>query len=168
MDIKNNATEKSEPDMSGRGNDILNTIQLLQNKEIHVGYLKADLHFRYSTTFSYPVIFRLQGTGTVPETVALAFDISQADKTKQLVEEKFIVPKVCAKVSRNSIVNYFVDIVEKNSKFALYLNEKPPAYDKLAFYPLTDSQKIVFNQHLVMAVIKILDERTRIKHTDTL
>ena len=168
MDIGNIDPGRTEPDMSGRGNDFLNTIQILQNKEIHEGFLEAELHFRFSAAFRYPVIFKLQGAGAVPETVALAFDISQVDKTKQLVEEKFIVPKVCIKVTRNSIVNYLADVVEKNSNFALYLNKKPPTYEKLVFYPLTDNQKIVFNEHLVMAVIKILDERTKIKQRDAL
>jgi hypothetical protein len=167
MDTKNSETEKSEPDISGKGNDFLDTIQMLQNKEIHEGYLKADLHFRFSAAFNYPIVFRLQGTGMTTETTALAFNISQTDKTKQLVEEKFIVPQVCKKLTRDSIVHYFASIVEKNIPFALFIHKKQPAYEKLTFFSLADAQKIVFSEHLVMAIIKIIDERKKIEQADT-
>jgi hypothetical protein len=161
MATKNSETEKIEPDISGKGNDFLDTIQILQNKEIQDGYLEAKLHFSFSAAFSYPVVFRLQSTGMMTATTALAFDISQSDKTKQRVEEKFIVPQVCKKVTRDSILHYLASIVEKDIPFALFLHRKQLAYGKLTFYPLTDTQKIVFSEHLVMKIIEIVDKRKK-------
>jgi len=167
MTVEKGEKEKPEPDISGKGKDFLDTIQVLQNKEIHEGYLEAELHFRFGSAFCYPLIFKIQGMSAVPETIALAFDISQTDKTKQLVEEKLIVPRVCRNMTRDQVVEYLADIVETNSFFAFYLHKQPRTYEKLKFYPMIENQKIVFNEHLVMAIIKILDRRKRIRQTNT-
>jgi hypothetical protein len=165
MDKKNTEQESFESDMSGRGNDLLDTIQMIQNKQIHEGYFEAEIVLKHSATFGYPVVFKIQGSGSNLETIAIAFDISQPDKTKQLVEEKFIVPQVCKNIKRDSIVDYFADIVEKDGNFALYINKRPLECGNLTFYRMTDNQKIIFNEHLVMLIIKILDERKKIKQT---
>lgn len=155
----NNTTARIKPDMSGRGKEFLDMIQMLQHKEVTEGYLGINRCFRFSAAFSYPVIFRLQSTGTWTQITAMGFDVTQHDKTKQLVEEKFIVPKVCRKITRDSIVYYFADVIEHDSCFALYLHEKPSVYRKILFHGLIDDQELVFDEHLVMAVMEILDNR---------
>ena len=165
MDKKNTEKESPEPDMSGRGSDLLDTIQMIQDKEIHEGYFEAEIVFKHSATFGYPAVFKIQGSGSSLETIAIAFDTSQPDKTKQLVEDKFIVPQICKNITRDSIVDYFADIIEKDGNFALYINKRPSECENLTFYRMTDNQKVIFNEHLVMLIIKILDERKRIKQT---
>ncbi|MGB3479996.1 MAG: hypothetical protein WBB67_12670 [bacterium] len=165
MDKRNTEKENPEPDMSGRGSDLLDTMQMIQNKQIHEGYFEAEIVLKHSATFGYPVVFKIQDSGSSLETIAITFDTSQPDKTKQLVEEKFIVPQVCKNMTRDSIVDYFTDIVEKDGNFALYINKRPLECENLTFYRMTDDQKVIFSEYLVMRIIKILDERKRIKQT---
>jgi hypothetical protein len=134
---------------------------VIQNKKIQQGYFHAELLLRYGVAFKYPAVFEIRGSGSVLETTAIAFDITQKDKTKQLVEEKLIVPKVCKNLCRDDLLWYLADIVRKESNFVLYVSEKPHKYDHLRFYALTENQRLVFNEHMILAIIQLLDARKK-------
>jgi hypothetical protein len=78
-----------------------------------------------------------------------------------LNRERIIVPEVCEAITREDFIKYFadIDIVERDGNFVVYIDKKPTGYEKLTFHILTDGQKVVFNEHLLMALIKVLDER---------
>lgn len=155
----NHKRSNCQPDISGNGSDLLNIVQVLQSKIIHEGYFQTDFLLKFSATFEYPAVFKLRSSGSILGTSAIAFDVKQKDKTKQLVEEKLIVPKVCKNITRDSLLCYLADVVEKNMNFVFYLSNKPSEYDTLTFYLIEENQNIVFTGHMIMAVIRILDER---------
>ena len=159
MNKKNSATEVISPSWSGSGDDLFDTIQVLTNREIHDGYFEIDIVFKFSDTFKYPLVFEIKSSDSVVESIAIAFNIPKKDKTKWTIEERIIVPEVCKTITREDFIKYFADIVEKDGNFAVYIDRKPPEYKKLKFHNLTDEQKVVFNEHLFMAIIKVLDER---------
>lgn len=159
MNKKNSATEAISPSWSGSGDDLFDTIQVLKNREIHDGYFEIDIVFKFSDTFKYPLVFEIKSSDSVVESIAIAFNVSEKDKTKWVIEERIIVPEVCEAITREDFIKYFADIVEKDGNFAVYIDKKPTEYEKLKFHNLTDEQKVVFNEHLFMAIIKVLDER---------
>jgi hypothetical protein len=159
MNKKNSATETISPSWSGSDGDLFDTIQVLKNREIHDGYFEIDIVFKFSDTFKYPLVFEIKSSDSVVESIAIAFNISEKDKTKWAIEERIIVPEVCEIITREDFIKYFADIVEKDGNFAVYIDKKPTEYEKLKFHTLTDEQKVVFNEHLFMAIIKVLDER---------
>jgi len=147
------------PSWLGSGYDLFDTIQIIKGKNIQDGYLEIDLRFKFGDNFEYPIVFEIKSSVSGVDVVAIAFNISETDKTKWLIEEKVIVPKICNIITREDFINYFTDVVERNIDFALYINKKPWRYAKLKFYNLKDTQKIIFNEHFVMAITKVLDER---------
>jgi len=159
MNKKNSVTEAISPSWSGSGDDLFDTIQVLKNREIHDGYFGIDIVFKFSDTFKYPLVFEIKSSDSVVESIAIAFNIPKKDKTKWAIEERIIVPEVCEAITREDFIKYFADIVEKDGNFAVYIDKKPTEYEKLKFHTLTDEQKVVFNEHLLMAIIKVLDER---------
>lgn len=154
MNKKNSATETISPSWSGSGDNLFDTIQVLKNREIHDGYLEIDIAFRFSDTFKYLLVFEMKSSDSVVESIAIAFNIPEKDKTKWAIEERIIVPEVCETITREDFIKYFADIVEKDGNFAVYIDKKPTEYEKLKFHTLTDKQKVVFNEHLLMAIIK--------------
>ena len=161
MNKKTSATEAISPSWSGSGDDLFDTIQVLKNREIHDGYFEIDIVFKFSDTFKYPLVFEIKSSDSVVESIAIAFYIPKKDKTKWIIEERIIVPEVCEAITREDFIKYFADIVEKDGNFAVYIDKKPTEYEKLRFHTLTDEQKVVFNEHLFMAIIKVLDERKK-------
>lgn len=159
MNKKNSATKTISPSWSGSGDDLFDTIQVLKNREIHDGYLEIDIIFKFSDTFKYPLVIEIKSSDSVVESITIAFNIPKRDKTKWAIEERIIVPEVCEAITREDFIKYFADIVEKDGNFAVYIDKKATEYEKLKFHTLTDEQKVVFNEHLVMAIMKVLDER---------
>jgi hypothetical protein len=161
MNKKNSATKTISPNWSGTGDDLFDTIQVLTNREIHDGYFETDIVFKFSDTFKYPLVFEIKSSDSVVESITIAFNIPKRDKTKWAIEERIIVPEVCEAITREDFIKYFadIDIVERDGNFVVYIDKKPTEYEKLTFHILTDGQKVVFNEHLLMALIKVLDER---------
>jgi hypothetical protein len=158
----NNTTK--EPDWQGSGSELLNTIRRVKDKMVRRGFLEIDLPYEFSDTFRYSVVIEVESSGSVIESVAIAFRIDKdMDATKSAIEESVIVPEVLSTFTRDNLMNYFADIVEKQSRLAFYLNRKPRKFENLKFYELTNEQKVVFNEFLVMAIEKVLIERKKKK-----
>jgi len=113
----------------------------------------------FSKNFEYPIIFIFTRSESMVVSLAVAIDIPQATDQKGLIEETFIAPMVCEALTRDEIVGYFASIVERNSSFAYYFNQKPPRYDTFQFYHLKPNQQLVLNEHLALTIMKVLDDR---------
>jgi hypothetical protein len=161
---KNDVEKTSTANWSGSGDDLLDTIQIIKDKKIHDGYFETDFLFKFNDKFKYPLVFELRSSDSAVELTAIAFDTSNISKREQMIEQNIIVPKVCKLLLRDNFIDYFAGIIEENSNFSIYIDKKPAKFEKLRFHNLTDAQKIVFNEHLVMAIVQLLDKRKDNNH----
>lgn len=153
-----------EPDWQGNGSELLGTIQTVKDKVVSSGFLEIELRYEFSNTFRYPVVIEVKSSGPIIESVAIAFKIDNGmNATKSAIEESIIVPEVLNAFKRDDFINYFADIVEKQSKLAFYLNKKPAKFKNLKFHKLAEKQKIIFNEFLIMAIEKVLEERKSVR-----
>jgi hypothetical protein len=148
------------PDWLGSGHDLFGTIQIIKGKTIAKGYLEIDFDFKFSEAFNYPIIFELKNINADIEAYAIAFRINdEKGPAQKAIEESVIAPKVCSILRRNDFVKFFADVVEKNIDFALYINKTPGKFKDIKIYSLTEDQKIIFNEKLVLAITEVLDRR---------
>lgn len=161
---KNDVKKTCTANWSGSGDDLFITIQIIKDKEFHDGYFETDLLFKFNDKFKYPIVFELKSSDSAVELTAIAFDISNIGKREQMIEQNIIVPKVCKTIVKDNFIDYFASIIEENSNFSIYIDNKLAKFDKLRFHSLTDEQKIVFNEHLAMAIAQLLDKRKSNKH----
>jgi hypothetical protein len=164
IENKNIDNGYKEPDWQGNGSELLGTIQTVKDKVVSNGFLEIELPYEFSNTFRYPVVIEVKSSGPIIESVAIAFKIDdEMGAAKSTIEKNIIVPEVLNVFKRDDFINYLADIVEKQSKLAFYLNKKPAKFKKLKFYKLIDKQKIVFNEFLIIAIEKVLEERKSVK-----
>ena len=164
IENKNIDNGYKEPDWQGNGSELLGTIQTVKDKVVSNGFLEIELPYEFNNTFRYPVVIEVKSSGPIIESVAIAFKIDdEMGATKSTIEKNIIVPEVLNVFKRDDFINYLADIVEKQSKLAFYLNKKPAKFKKLKFYKLIDKQKIVFNEFLIIAIEKVLEERKSVK-----
>jgi hypothetical protein len=161
---KNDVEKTCTASWSGSGDDLFDTIQIIKDKEFHDGYFETDVVFKFSDKFKYPLVLELKSSDSAVELTAIAFDISNIGKREQMIEQNIIVPKVCKIIVRDNFIDYFASIIEENGNFSIYIDNKPAKFEKLRFHSLTDAQKIVFNEHLVMAIAQLLDRKKGNKH----
>jgi hypothetical protein len=160
IDSKSVNNTPKKPDWQGNGSELLDTIRRVKDKAVRRGFLEIDLPYEFSDTFRYPVVIEVESSGSVIESIAIAFRIDKdMGAAKSTIEESIIVPEVLSAFTRDNLINYFADIVEKQSKLSFYLNKNPVKFKKLKFYKLTNEQKIVFNEFLIMAVERALEKR---------
>ncbi len=147
------------PDLQGRGADLLDTFHIIQGKEFHTIFFKADLNFRFSENFEYPIIFIFTRSGSIIVSLAAAIDIPHAEGQKRLIEETFIAPVVCEALTKEDIIAYFAAIVMHNSAFSYYIDHEPECFIACRFTDLKSWQQVVLNEQLTLAIIKILDKK---------
>jgi len=152
---------KIHPDLQGSGAELLDTFQIIRDKNFEAVYFEADLKFTFSKNFVYPIIFIFVKSDSTIISLAVAIDVSQTRSQKGLIEEMFIAPTVCEALTRDEIVGYFASIVERNASFAYYFNQKPPRCDARQFHHLSPNQQVVLNEHLALAIMRVLDERKK-------
>ena len=145
--------------MQGSGAELLDTFQIIRDKDFKTAYLEADLKFIFSKNFEYPIIFIFVKSDSAIVSLAAAIDVSHTRGQKGLIEETFIAPMVCEALTRDEIVGYFASIVERNASFAYYFNQKPPRCDASQFHHLNPNQQVVLNEHLALAIMRVLDDR---------
>jgi len=138
---------------------LLDTFQIIRDKNFEAVYFEADLKFTFSKNFAYPIIFIFVKSDSTIVSLTAAIDVSHTRGQKELIEETFIAPMVCEALTRGEIVGYFASIVERNASFAYYFNQKPPRYDASQFHHLNPNQQVVLNEHLALAIMKVLDDR---------
>ena len=164
IENKNIDNGYKEPDWQGNGSELLGTIQTVKDKVVSNGFLEIELPYEFSNTFRYPVVIEVKSSGPIIESVAIAFKIDNGmNATKSAIEESIIVPEVLNAFKRDDFINYFADIVEKQSKLFFYLNKKPAKFKNLKFHKLAEKQKIIFNEFLIMAIEKVLEERKSVR-----
>lgn len=149
------------PDWLGSGQDLFGTIQIIKGKQLESGYLEMDSDFRFSDAFNYPIVFRIRsGDGDI-EIYAISFRInSDISPAARAIEEKIIVPKVCKTITRQDLITFFADVVQRNVDFALYINEPPKKFQSLVVCELDSDQRLILNDRLIMKITMVLDERT--------
>lgn len=148
------------PDWLGSGEDLFGTIQIMQGKQINNGFLEIDFDFKFSESFNYPIVFEIKNVEANIEAFGIAFRIDrEADPSQRVIEENIIAPKVCSSLRRDDFIKFFADVVEKNVDFALYLNKTPRRFRSIKFFKLSDEQKIIFNQKLMLAIADVVDKR---------
>jgi hypothetical protein len=145
--------------LQGSGAELLDTLQIIRDKDFKAAYLEADLKFTFSKNFEYPIIFIFVKSDSAIVSMAVAIDVSHTRGQKGLIEEMFIAPIVCEALTCGEIVGYFASIVERNASFAYYFNQKPTHYDACQFHHLSPNQQVVLNEHLALAIMKVLDDR---------
>jgi hypothetical protein len=161
MIIDRKSAEK-EPVWQGDGPGLLDALRNCRGEIVRSGFLEIELPFEFCDTFKYPIIIELKSTGSVMESVAIAFRVPEEIHTaKGTFKENAIVPKVMNFITRDHLVHYFSALVEKQSKVSFYLDDKPEKLEKLKFYVLTDKQKIVFNEFFVMAIESALEKKKK-------
>lgn len=149
------------PDLQGMGTDLLDTFHIIQNKEFHAVFFKADLNYKFSENFEYPIVIIFARSESAVVSLAVAIDIPQTKGQKELIEETFIAPVVCEALTREELITYFAAIIIHNTAFSYYIDQKPEQFDSCRFINLKPEQQLVLNEHLTLAIIKILDERDR-------
>jgi hypothetical protein len=120
-----------------------------------------DSAFRFSDAFNYPIVFKIRSQNGDIEIYALAFringDISSAARA---IEERIIVPEVCKTITKQDMVKFLADVVQRNVDFALYINKTPRRFKNIAVCDLEGDQRIILNERLIMQITVVLDERT--------
>jgi hypothetical protein len=147
------------PDWLGSGEDLFATIQIIQSKNINIGFLEIDYNFKFSNEFKYPVIFTLKTIGIDIVADCIAFRIDEKDPNKRVIEENFVAPSVSRILTHHDFIKFFADIVRDDITFALYMNERPRKFRDLRFSPLTEKQKITFNERLIFEIMECLDRQ---------
>jgi len=164
IDSKNRNKVNNEPDWQGSGSELLGAIQIIKDKVISGGFLEIGFSYEFNDVSRYPIVIEIKGSGSVVESVAIAFKIdNKMNATQKTIGKKFNASAAFNAFKRNDFINYFADTVEKQSNFAFYINKTPAKFKNLKFHKLMDKQKIVFNEHLVTAILKVLDERKRLE-----
>jgi hypothetical protein len=151
------------PDWLSSGQDLFGTLQIIRGKQIDQGYLEVDFDFRFSDTFNYPIIFNIRSMNGDIEAYAISFRIrDEKDVAERVIDERFIAPKVASILTINDFIGFFADVVQKDIDFALYINKTPEKFKKLNVYQLNPKQRIVFNEHFIMAITEVLDRRLQV------
>jgi hypothetical protein len=149
------------PDWLGSGQDLFGTIQIIKGKMIESGYLEVDSDFRFSDAFNYPIVFRIRSLNGEIEIYAISFrvngDISAAAR---VIEERIIVPNVCKTITKQDLITFLADVVQRNVDFALYINKTPKKFKNITVCELGSDQRIILNDRLIMQITVVLDERT--------
>jgi len=151
------------PDWLGSGEDLFATIQIIQSKNINIGFLEIDFNFKFSNEFNYPVIFTLKTIGTDVVADCIAFRIEEKDPNKRMIEENFVAPSVSRILTHQDFIKFFADVIKDDIPFALYLNDRPRKFRDLRFCPLTEKQKIVLNEHLIFSIMERLDRQRAVQ-----
>lgn len=162
MDVseKNKTGKVVLPDWLGSGQDLFGTIQIIKGKTIEKGFLEFDFDFKFSETFNYPIFFEIRNIDAEIEAHAIGFRFDEGiDRDTRAIEESIIAPKVCSSLRRADFIIFLADIVEKEIDFALYLNKIPKKFKNIMTYALSDEQRIVLNERLIMEVMEVLDKR---------
>lgn len=147
------------PDWLGSGQDLFGTIQIMQGKQITDGFLEIDFDFKFSETFNYPIIFKIKSADAHIEAFGIAFRIDrEADPAQRVIEENIIAPKVCDSLRHDDFIRFFAEVVEKNVDFALYLNKTPRRFEGIRFFKLSDAQRIIFDEKLMLAIADVVDK----------
>ncbi len=148
------------PDWLGSGQDLFGTIQIMKGKQIARGFLEIDFDFRFSESFNYPIVFEIRSVHSNLEAFGIAFRIDrEADPAQRAIEENIIAPKVCSSLRLDDFIKFFADVVEKNVDFAIYLNKAPRRFKNIKFFKLSEEQKIVLNERLMIAITEAVDRR---------
>jgi len=125
IDSKSANDTTKKPDWQGTGSELLDTIRRIQDKVVRCGFLEIELPCEFSDTFRYPVVIEVKSSGSVIESIAIAFRIDKdLDATKSTIEESIIVPEVLSAFTRDNLINHFADIVEKQSKLVFLFKPK--------------------------------------------
>jgi len=152
------------PDWLGSGQDLFGTIQIMKGKQINRGFLEIDFDFKFSETFNYPIVFEIKSAYSNIEIFGIAFRIDrEVDPAQRAIEENIIAPKVCSSVRRTDFINFLAEVVEKNVDFALYLNKTPRRFKNIKFFDLSEEQKIVLDERLMLAIADVVDRRKAIR-----
>jgi len=155
------------PDWLGSGEDLFATIQIIQGKNISIGFLEIDYNFKFSTEFNYPVILTLKSINADIACDTVAFRIEGVPANKKMIEENFVAPSVTHSLTHQDLVSFFAEIVIKDITFALYLNKRPRRFRDLRFCPLTEKQKIVLNGRFVFEIMEVLDRERAVQALTT-
>lgn len=155
------------PDWLGSGEDLFATIQIIQGKNISIGFLEIDHNFKFSAEFNYPVILTLKSISADIACDTVAFRIEGVTPDKRLIEESFVAPSVVRTLTHQDLVSFFAEIVVKDVTFALFLNKRPRRFRDLRFWPLTETQKIVLNEHFVFEIMEVLDQQRAVQALNT-
>jgi hypothetical protein len=154
-----NHEDQTLPDWLGSGEDLFATIQIIQSKNINIGFLEIDYNFKFSNEFNYPAVFTLKTIGTEITADCIAFRIDEKDPNKRMIEENFVAPSVSRILTHQDFIKFFAEVVRDDVPFALYLDERPRKFRDLRFCPLTEKQKIILNERLVFEIMERLDRQ---------
>ncbi len=147
------------PDWLGSGEDLFATIQIIQGKNISIGFLEVDYNFKFSVQFNYPAVLTIKTINQEIVCDTIAFRIDAATLESRMIEENFVAPSVIHSLTHQDLVSFFADIVLKDITFALFLNQHPRRFRDLRFFPLTENQKIVLNDRFVFEIMAVLDKQ---------
>jgi hypothetical protein len=153
----------SLPDWLGSGEDLFATIQIIQSKNINIGFLEIDYNFKFSNEFNYPVIFTLKTIGVDIVADCIAFRIDEKDPNKRMIEENFVAPSVSRILTHHDFIKFFADVVRDDITFALYIDNRPRKFRDLRFCPLTEKQKITLNERLSFEIMECLDRQRAVQ-----
>ena len=153
------------PDWLGSGHDLFGTIQIIKGKKIQRGFLEIDFEFKFSEKFNYPIVFEIKSVNSDIEAYAVAFQIDgDIEPATRAIEENIIAPRVCRTLRRSDFVKFFAEVVANDVDFALYINKVPKKFKDIKLYNLTEEQKIILNERLIMEITEVLDREHSVQN----